>query len=96
MQGYVSIRDAADYASVSTRTVKRWVHAGLPVYQGCHRGKVLIKPSDIDTYLQRKTAPKVDLDTMVDEVLQGISPTAAEVGGPPARSLAQRGRLASR
>lgn len=71
-QGYISIRGAADYASVSTRTIKRWVRAGLPIHQACHRGKVLIKPSDIDTYLQRKTAKTVDLDTMVNEVLRGL------------------------
>ena len=40
--GYVSIEGAARYASVSTKTVKRWIQGGLPVYQGRARGKVLI------------------------------------------------------
>ncbi len=72
MPGYLTIAGAAEYTSVSTRTIKRWVRAGLPVHQGCHRGKVLIKPSDIDVYLQRKTAPKPDLDAIVDEVMREL------------------------
>lgn len=70
--GYLSIDAAAVYASVSTKTIKRWIQAGLPVYQGTRRGKVLIRPSDIDLYLQKKTAPKVDLDAMVNDVLQDL------------------------
>jgi excisionase family DNA binding protein len=76
-QGYLPISEAAQYASVSARTIKRWIKAGLPVYQGTFRGKVLIKPSDIDTYLEKKTAPKVDLEAMVEDVLQGLGTISA-------------------
>lgn len=73
--GYLSIAGAAQYASVSTRTIKRWINAGLPVYQGTTRGKVLIRPNDIDLYLQRKAAqkPTIDLDGMVNQVLSDLS-----------------------
>lgn len=70
--GYISIAGASEYASVSTRTIKRWIKAGLPVYQGTPRGKVLIRPNDIDLYLEKKTAPRQDLNAMVDEVLAGL------------------------
>lgn len=72
-RGYVTIDRAAKYASVSTRTIKRWVKAGLPVYQGTARGRVLIRPSDIDTYLTRKQAVQVDLSVMVEQVLRDLS-----------------------
>ena len=71
--GYLPLAGAAQYASVSTRTIKRWIKAGLSVYQGTPRGKVLIRPSDIDVYLQRKAVkPKIDLDAMVEDVLLGL------------------------
>jgi hypothetical protein len=70
--GYFSIEGAAGYASVSTKTIKRWIQAGLPVYQGTTRGKVLIRPTDIDGYLMRRQAPQVDLNTLVDDVLSGL------------------------
>lgn len=73
MQGYMTIEGAAGYASVSTRTIKRWIHAGLPVYQGTTRGKVLIRPVDIDSYLTRKQTSRVDLDALIDDVLQDLS-----------------------
>jgi len=71
--GYLSIEGAAQYASVSKRTIKRWVKAGLPVYQGTARGKVLIRPTDIDAYLTRRQVPQLDLDAVVEEVMLGLS-----------------------
>ena len=87
--GYLSIGEAARYASVSTRTIKRWITRGLPVYQGTHRGKVLIRPGDIDLYLQRKTVPKpdLDLDALVQDVLAGL-------GGPKPEPVRPRERWA--
>ena len=75
MQGYLPLTGAAEYASVSTRTIKRWIKAGLTVYQGSPRGKILIRPNDIDLYLQRKAAqkPTIDLDGMVNQVLSDLS-----------------------
>jgi phage terminase Nu1 subunit (DNA packaging protein) len=72
MQGYMTIAGASEYASVSTRTIKRWIKAGLPVYQGTVRGKVLIRPTDIDVHLTRRQAPQLDLNAMVEDVLLGF------------------------
>jgi excisionase family DNA binding protein len=71
--GYLSIEGAAKYASVSTKTIKRWIQGGLPAYAGTTRGKVLIRPSDIDLYLTRKQASCIDLTAMVEEVMKGLS-----------------------
>ncbi len=69
--GYLSIEHAAKWADVSPRTLKRWIKAGLPIYQAEPRGKVLVKPSDIDQFLTRKQVP--DLGAMVEEVFQGFN-----------------------
>ncbi|SLM49229.1 protein of unknown function [Nitrospira japonica] len=74
--GYVTIHGAAQYASVSAKTVTRWIRSGLPVHQGTTRGKVLIRPGDIDAYLTRRQAPVVNLHALVDDVLQGLKRAA--------------------
>ena len=70
--GYLSIGGAAKYASVSRKTMKRWIQGGLPVFQGTIRGKVLIRPNDIDAYLTRKQVAQVDLSVMVNDVLRDL------------------------
>lgn len=97
--GYLSIEGAARYAGVSTRTIKRWITRGLPVYQGSLRGKILIRPSSIDAYLEKKPAPHAeqDLDAMVEDVLKSFraaqasgkipsAPAPEQIGPRPARS----------
>lgn len=86
--GYLSLEEAARYASVSTRTMKRWIRAGLPVYQGTLRGKVLIRPTDIDAYLTRQQVAQPDLNALVEDVLIGFgtgSKSAMEVTRPRAK-----------
>ncbi len=72
-RGYMSLVDAAAWAGVSPRTLKRWIRRGLPTYQAGLREKVLVRPGDIEQFLTRKQAPTPDLGAMVDEVLQGFS-----------------------
>ncbi len=69
----MSLVDAAHWAGVSPRTLKRWISRGLPTYQAGPREKVLVKPGDIDQFLTRKQAPTPDLGVMVDEVFHGLS-----------------------
>lgn len=71
--GYIPLIEAATWAGVSPRTLKRWISRGLPIYQAGPREKVLVKPSDIDQFLTRKQVPVPDLGAMVEEVLQGLS-----------------------
>ncbi len=71
--GYMSIVDAAAWAGVSPRTLKRWIRRGLPTYQAEPRGKLLLRRADIDQFLTRKQAPTPDLGAMVNEVLQSLN-----------------------
>lgn len=68
--GYLSLKAASLWASVSLKTLKRWIASGLPVYQGSTGGKVLVKPQDIDQFLQRRQVPQVDVNALVDETLR--------------------------
>ncbi len=69
----MSLVDAAAWAGVSPRTLKRWITRGLSTYQAGPREKVLVRPGDIEQFLTRKQAPTPDLGAMVEEVVQGLS-----------------------
>ena len=71
--GYLPLLEAAAWAGVSVRTMKRWIKKGLPTYQAGPREKVLIRPADIDAFLTRQQAQEPDLETMVQEVLRSLS-----------------------
>ena len=71
--GYMPLVEAATWAGVSPRTLKRWISRGLPIYQAGPREKVLVKSSDIDQFLTRKQISTPDLGAMVDEVFQGFN-----------------------
>jgi hypothetical protein len=70
--GYLSSPTAAQWASVSQRTVKRWISGGLPVYQGTERGKVLIRPADIDAFLTRTKKEMPAMSETATEILIGL------------------------
>ena len=73
LPGYLPIRDAAAWAGVSPKTVRRWIKRGLPFRQAGSRAKVLIRPADIDRFLDQKQVVQVDLNKLVDEVMQDLS-----------------------
>ena len=70
--GYLPLKKAAAWAGVSRKTLKRWLAAGLPCYRACPRGKVLVRPADIDHFLTREAVPQVDVDRIVDEVVANV------------------------
>jgi predicted site-specific integrase-resolvase len=69
LPGYLPLREAARWAGVSVRTLKRWITRGLPTYQAGPREKVLVRPADIDAFLTRRQVQQVNLNALVDEVL---------------------------
>jgi hypothetical protein len=85
--GYLSLKHAAQWADVSQKTIQRWIASGLPVYQGIEGGKVLVKPSDIDQFLQKKQVPQVDIDAMVNETLKEME---VRTGSGPSGRVTQR------
>ncbi len=78
MPGFLPLEQAAAWAGVSVRTLKRWIERGLPRYQAGPRSKVLIRPADIEAYLTRQQANPPTIDVLVDEVVKElVSPSTA-------------------
>ena len=67
--GFLPLDRAAAWVGVSVKSLKRWFERGLPYYQPCPRGRTLVKPGDIESFLTRQQAAKPELDRMVEEVM---------------------------
>jgi len=74
---WMGLRQVAEYASVSNRTLRQWIHAPidpLPAVKVC--GKYLVRRSELDAWLGRhrvRPLPGVELDRIVRDVLRGTA-----------------------
>ena len=79
--GYLPLRDAAAWAGVSPKTMRRWFMKGLPRHQAGPREKVLVRLSEIETFLTTQVMPQINLGEIVDDVLKGLNGTGSTVSG---------------
>ena len=89
---FVPKKYGAKSAHVSLRTFDRWIARGLPTYQAYPGGKVLVRLSDIETFLKRTQRPQSNLDVIVEDVMEslrscGTSDKAKARNGSPAPSF---------
>jgi Helix-turn-helix domain len=73
MSGWLDLRRAAEYTSLSVRTLRRYIgdaHHPLPVR--IVGGKWLTNASLLDRWIQGFPAGKEDIDRFVDEVIHDV------------------------
>ncbi len=70
--GFLPLAEAAQWAGVSPRTMKRWISKGLAYFQEGPRTKELIRPGDIEIFLNRRQVERAALDMMVDTVMSEL------------------------
>jgi hypothetical protein len=71
MNGWLDLKRAAEYCSLSIRTLRRYIgdpHHPLPVR--IVGGKWLTHPSDLDRWIKSFPAGREDIDRLVDEVMK--------------------------
>ena len=74
MSGWLDLKRAAEYCSLSVRTLRRYIgdpHHPLPVR--IVGGKWLTHPADLDTWIKSFPAGREDIDRLVDEVLSEVT-----------------------
>lgn len=69
MSGWAKIIPAAKYAGVSPRTFRDWLKDGLK-HSRLKSGTVLIRLSDIDSYLEGFAVSESAVDKIVSEFLK--------------------------
>lgn len=71
---WFDVRELAQYASVSERTLRSWIHRpenALPAVRV--EGKILVRKSQFDAWLERHSLARlaaVDVDAIVDSLLR--------------------------
>lgn len=74
-RGWLSLRELTEYASVSERTLREWVHRSTDALPAVRvDGKILVRKSEFDAWLERhRIRPdSIDVGKIVDDVLKGV------------------------
>lgn len=67
--GFLSLKHAADWADVSPKTIKRWLIQGLQYFQANPKGKILIRPCDIQAFLNQNQTCQFNLEATINKTL---------------------------
>ncbi len=70
--GFLSVSAAAAWAHVSSRTLRRWLRAGLPSYQPIPGGRIFLIASELERFIRRRLHPQPVLDALVEGVMQEL------------------------
>ena len=71
---WLDLRRLTHYAAVSGRTLRIWIHSPvdpLPAVQV--RGKILVRRTEFDRWLEQHRVRTVDLGCIVSEVVEGVT-----------------------
>jgi len=74
---WLGLKELTQYADLSERTIRSWIYSAvdpLPAAKVC--GKVLVRKSDFDAYLQRhriKRLDEINLDATVQDAIRGVA-----------------------
>lgn len=73
---WLGLKELSFYADLSQRTLRSWIYSpvdSLPATKV--RGKVLVRRSDFDAYLQRhqiRRLNEINLDAIVNDIVNGV------------------------
>ena len=70
---FLSLKEGADFAHVSKRTLKRWLAAGLPAHQPIPGGKILLTVSELERFITRRARSQPALDALVEDVMHELT-----------------------
>ena len=74
---WLSLKQVTDYASVSERTVRNWIHSPVnPLPAVLVRGKFLVRREHFEAWLERhrvRALHSIDVGAIVQSVLRGSS-----------------------
>jgi excisionase family DNA binding protein len=70
MRGWLKIKPAAEYVSVSPRTLRKWLRRGLK--HSRVGGSILLKVDDLDAYVERFSESSDQVDEMVNKVVKAV------------------------
>jgi hypothetical protein len=73
---WLGLKELSFYADLSERTLRSWIYSPVdPLPAVKVRGKVLVRRSDFDAYLQKHRISRlstINLDAVVNDVVNGV------------------------
>ncbi len=69
---FVSLQGAATFADASTRTIRRWLLEGLKSYQPVPKGKIFLRPCEIEEFVMRRARPQPSLTVLVEDTMTDL------------------------
>lgn len=69
--GWGNVRACKDYAGVSERNFRDWLHKGLR-HARLPSGRILIRFADIDAYLERFCDSENQVDRIVNQIMNEV------------------------
>ncbi len=74
---WLGLRRLAEYADVSERTLRGWIHSPLnPLPAVRIGGKILVRRREFDAWLERhkiQSLESLKVDSIVEQVLEGVT-----------------------
>ena len=74
---WLSLRGLGEYAQVSERTLRGWIHSGVdPLPAVKIRGKVLVRRQQFDSWVERHKIQSLEgaqIDSIVKEIVEGVT-----------------------
>ena len=74
---WLSLRGLGEYAQVSERTLRSWIHAGVDSLPAVKiGGKVLVRRKKFDSLLEPhkiQSLERLKVDSIVEQVLEGVT-----------------------
>ena len=67
--GFLTVRQASLWTGLSTKSIRRLIKRGLKVYRTCQRGRLLLRPEDLQHFLGRHYTDVPDRENMVNNVM---------------------------
>lgn len=90
---WFSLKGAADYTSLSVRTLRTWlIHLEHPLPHYRVGGKVLVRRGELDRWLETfRRVCALDLDGTVDQILREFRESNRESGGQARKARLPQG-----
>jgi excisionase family DNA binding protein len=71
---WLDLRRLRDYAAVSNRTLRAWIHSPVDPLPAVRVGtKILVRRSEFDAWMELHRIKPVDLGGMVEEIVEAVA-----------------------
>lgn len=73
LDNYFDLKKLSDYSSYSISSLQKFIKKGLPYYQPEPTGKILVRQSEFDKWINHfRSIEKIKLESVVDSIIKSV------------------------